>query len=160
MLAGLLRLMMQTADGVRQRYWRWRGRPRLATAALAYTPDGELLFVRQTYTDGWCLPGGGRRATEEPIAAALRELREEIGLFGWGETQWRTTIHRPFSGVPVATDVVIVSDVTFAFRRNLEVEAVSSFAPAALPADLNPWAITVLTVVGLLHPAEKAAFSP
>ena len=141
---------MSMADGARRRYWRWRGRPRFATVALAYTPDGGLILIRQTYSVGWCLPGGGRGATEESVAAALRELREEIGLCAWRHAELLTTVHSPSAGVPVATDVVIVFDAKFAFKRNLEVKAVSQFDPAALPADLNPWTGTVLTIAGLL----------
>jgi ADP-ribose pyrophosphatase YjhB (NUDIX family) len=41
---------------------------------------GEVLVVRTSYRRLWDLPGGGIRLGETARAAALRELREEIGL--------------------------------------------------------------------------------
>ena len=43
-------------------------------------PD-EILLVRHTYgADAWELPGGGVKRREEPLDAARREMREELGL--------------------------------------------------------------------------------
>ena len=43
---------------------------------------GELLLIRNSYGDShaFVLPGGGIRPFEAPVAAALREVREEIGI--------------------------------------------------------------------------------
>ena len=53
---------------------------------LALTPDGRLVLVRQFRfgIDGFSLeiPGGVMEAGEDPIAAGLRELREETGFTG------------------------------------------------------------------------------
>lgn len=53
---------------------------------LALTPDRQLVLVRQFRfgVDGFSLeiPGGVMEAGEDPVAAGLRELREETGFTG------------------------------------------------------------------------------
>jgi len=55
---------------------------------LALTPDGKLVLVRQFRfgVDAFSLeiPGGVMEAGEDPVAAGLRELREETGFTGVG----------------------------------------------------------------------------
>ena len=41
--------------------------------------------MKLRYARGWRLPGGGRDPSEPSIDAALRELREEIGMTGHGD---------------------------------------------------------------------------
>jgi 8-oxo-dGTP pyrophosphatase MutT (NUDIX family) len=45
---------------------------------------GELLLIRNGYGDtrSFVLPGGGLGLREEPLAAAARELLEEVGIGG------------------------------------------------------------------------------
>lgn len=130
---------MRLANQVRRAYWRLRRRTIYGVMVLAITPDGKLVLVRQTYSPGWALPGGGRRPTEDPATAALRELREEIGLTGWTEVNNVVTLDRPLSGVPASIDLIQVQGVEFTFRPNLEIETAGTFDPSHLPADLNPW---------------------
>ncbi|USI71424.1 NUDIX domain-containing protein [Sphingomonas morindae] len=144
----LVRPMMRAADRLRRLWWRWRGTTVRGVVALAYTPDGALILVRQTYTPGWCLPGGGRRAREAPVAAALRELREEAGVFAHGGAQWLGTLDERLGGVPAKIDYVRVVDAQFRFRPSLEVEEARAFPPDALPPDLNPWSARFLAAAG------------
>jgi 8-oxo-dGTP pyrophosphatase MutT (NUDIX family) len=46
------------------------------------TRDREILLVRHTYGPRrrWELPGGGVKRREEPVDAARREIREELGI--------------------------------------------------------------------------------
>jgi 8-oxo-dGTP pyrophosphatase MutT (NUDIX family) len=48
---------------------------------MVFNDAGELLLVRHSYgrTDQFMLPGGGIRPFEAPEAAAVREVREELG---------------------------------------------------------------------------------
>jgi len=39
-----------------------------------------MLIVKPTYKDGWEIPGGAVNANESPLAACVRETREELSL--------------------------------------------------------------------------------
>ena len=56
--------------------WRTRG-----VKAMIFDPTGRLLLVRHQYgrSDVWMLPGGGIKRGEDPMAAVMREVREETG---------------------------------------------------------------------------------
>ena len=41
--------------------------------------DGRVLLVKPSYKDGWEIPGGYVEQGESPMAAAHREVREELG---------------------------------------------------------------------------------
>jgi 8-oxo-dGTP pyrophosphatase MutT (NUDIX family) len=51
----------------------------LGVHALIVEPGGKVLLARHSYMKGWSLPGGGVGRGEAPVAALLRELREELG---------------------------------------------------------------------------------
>lgn len=55
--------------------------PKLALSANAVLrdPRGRVALVRNTYRDGWSLPGGVVDDNEPPTAACVRELAEELG---------------------------------------------------------------------------------
>jgi 8-oxo-dGTP pyrophosphatase MutT (NUDIX family) len=115
-------------------------RPRSFGAhALALTSAGGVILVRLRYAPGWRLPGGGRGAGEDARAAALRELREEIGMTAHGsvtlacEFEEVTDFRHDFS------TLLIVRDVSYAPPRwSWEIEAVTEAPLDALPADLSP----------------------
>lgn len=53
----------------------------LNIAAVRITdPSGKLLAVRKEGTTRWMQPGGKLEPGESPLAAALRELSEELGV--------------------------------------------------------------------------------
>jgi 8-oxo-dGTP pyrophosphatase MutT (NUDIX family) len=68
-------------------YWRVAN-PQKRGVKCVLTRDGEVLLVRHTYgpTPRWELPGGGVKRNEEPLAAARRETREELGV---DVAEWR-----------------------------------------------------------------------
>jgi 8-oxo-dGTP pyrophosphatase MutT (NUDIX family) len=60
----------------------YNAQPRKATGAgvLFFNGSGELLIVKPMYLDRWLWPGGGIEEGESPLAAAIRESEEEIGI--------------------------------------------------------------------------------
>jgi 8-oxo-dGTP pyrophosphatase MutT (NUDIX family) len=57
-----------------------QARKRVAVKVLIRDQDDQVLLVNPTYKDFWDLPGGMAEANEPPIAAAERELAEELSL--------------------------------------------------------------------------------
>jgi ADP-ribose pyrophosphatase YjhB (NUDIX family) len=49
---------------------------------MVFNEAGELLLIRNSYGDTrqYLLPGGGVSRRESPAAAAIREVKEELGL--------------------------------------------------------------------------------
>lgn len=57
-----------------------QARKRVAADVLLRNTSGGFLLVKPTYKPGWDLPGGMAEANEPPEQAAVRELKEELGL--------------------------------------------------------------------------------
>jgi 8-oxo-dGTP pyrophosphatase MutT (NUDIX family) len=55
-------------------------RKRMGAAVLFTDPAGRALLVEPTYKDYWEIPGGSVEKDESPLAAASREIKEELGL--------------------------------------------------------------------------------
>lgn len=86
-----------------------------------------------SYAKGWRLPGGGRKTDEDPSAAMLRELREEIGLTAYTAIEPVCDFeHRPDFRHGEAT-LFVVRGVEYRPRWSLEVKAVEAFDLSALP---------------------------
>jgi 8-oxo-dGTP pyrophosphatase MutT (NUDIX family) len=63
------------------RAWWFVARPRVQGVKCALTDGDKVLLVRHTYGHSeWDIPGGGIRRGEEPLAAARREMEEELGV--------------------------------------------------------------------------------
>lgn len=54
--------------------------PRVAAGVLFTDDTACVLMLRMTYKDFWDIPGGYVEPGESPRAAAIREVREELGL--------------------------------------------------------------------------------
>lgn len=55
-------------------------RPKRRGVFVGVWHHGELLVIRNSYRSWYALPAGGVRRGETPAHAALRELREEVGI--------------------------------------------------------------------------------
>ena len=94
-LAHRLRRIVFRATG-----WRTRG-----VRVMAFDSAGRVLLIRHGYADraAWGFPGGGIGWREMPAAAAVREVREEVGcaltdleatgVFESAAEGWRDTVH-------------------------------------------------------------------
>ncbi len=69
-----------------QVFW-FVAQPRAEGVKCLLTAGDRVLLVRHTYGRRvWDLPGGGVKRSEEPLAAARREMEEELGL---RDAAWR-----------------------------------------------------------------------
>jgi ADP-ribose pyrophosphatase YjhB (NUDIX family) len=119
----------------------WRlFRPRTrGVKVMLFDDAGALLLVRHSYgrTDQFMLPGGGARPFEQPEAAAVREMREELGcalealtfvsVHASSHEGKRDTVHlfRARAAGEVRPD-------------DVEIEEARFFALTALPANISP----------------------
>lgn len=135
MLGRFLHLGVNAFQSLRRSVW-FFSRPRTqGVHAVPLTPEGKVVLVTLSYAKGWRLPGGGRKAGEEPREAILRELREEIGLYAYTDVEPVCEFtHRPDFRRGEAT-LFVVRGVRFEPRWSLEVKAVETFELSALPQD-------------------------
>jgi 8-oxo-dGTP pyrophosphatase MutT (NUDIX family) len=135
MFGRILHLGVYAFQTLRRSVW-FFSRPRTqGVHAIPLTPEGRLVLVTLSYAKGWRLPGGGRKANEDPVAAILRELSEEIGLTAHETIEPVCDFeHRPDFRRGQAT-LFIVRGVEYQPRWSLEVKAVKAFDLSALPID-------------------------
>ena len=53
---------------------------RMGAGVLFFNEKDELLIIKPNYKDHWTIPGGVVDANESPRQAAIREVKEELGL--------------------------------------------------------------------------------
>lgn len=135
---GAVRIAATAAHAV-LRAFRFVVRPKTFGAhAIALTPQGKIILVRLRYAPGWRVPGGGRSEHEEPADAALRELREEIGMVSHGEVRLAQDFEDLTDFKRDTASLVIVRDVRYRPRRWCwEVERVCESDPDVLPANMS-----------------------
>ncbi len=79
--APLHRALLPLAHLARHRWRRWRQAPIAGVSVIVTNLGGDVLLLKHSYgPDEWGLPGGGLGRREDPLEAARRELREEIGI--------------------------------------------------------------------------------
>ena len=119
--------------------WFFRRPKTYGAHAVALTREGRLVLVKLWYAPGWRLPGGGREESEPPADAALRELREEIGMISHGSVEPACELEEEVDFKRDTCSLIIVRDVDYQPKRwSWEVEAVSEASLDELPRDLSP----------------------
>ena len=135
-----LRVILTGAHQILRAGWFVR-RPRTFGAhALALTPDRKLILVKLRYASGWRLPGGGRGKNEDPVDAALRELREEIGMTGHGAVKKAAELEQRPHYRRDLVSLVVVENVRYSPRWSWEVERIIDVDPHHLPEGMSPLA--------------------
>lgn len=144
----VIRVPLTAAHGLLKAHW-FVTQPRTFGAhALAITPSGWIVLVKLRYARGWRLPGGGRDEAEAPEQAVLRELREEIGLTGFGEVRRVCDLDERSDFKRDLASLFVVRDVTYRPPRwSLEVEDVMEAALDDLPGDISPRTLKWLDAV-------------
>lgn len=99
--------------------------------------DGKALLLRQTYMDGWFMPGGRIEKNETTEQAARREAREEVGaelhslsLLGVYSNfkEWKSDHNVLF----------LCEDFELSGKHDQEIAELRFFPLEALPSDVWP----------------------
>jgi 8-oxo-dGTP pyrophosphatase MutT (NUDIX family) len=105
-------------------------------AALVIGDGGHVLLVRKRGTQAFMQPGGKIEPNEEPLAALVRELREELGL----AVAPSVPVYLKRCVAPAANEPGFAVDaevfrlsVTGAVAPAAEIEEIAWVDPAALP---------------------------
>ncbi len=82
-----MRPLLQLAHHLRRAVFRLLRVQTIGVKVMLFDGDGRLLLVRNSYgkTQQHLLPGGGVKRREAPMAAAAREVREEVGVEAVGD---------------------------------------------------------------------------
>jgi 8-oxo-dGTP pyrophosphatase MutT (NUDIX family) len=124
--------------------WLVRRPAKLGVKCLLVNGD-RLLLVRHTYGHrDWDLPGGAMRRGEPPLAAAQREMREELGI----EADCWTSLGTVEGSVDHRRDTIFVFRVqlaapTVTINRG-ELATASWFAGSNLPPNVGPYVLPIM----------------
>ena len=120
--------------------------PKLALSASAVLrdPQGRIALVRNTYRDGWSLPGGVVDDNEPPADAAVREVREELGQESEGPVallavHWAARGSGPQQFLNFTFDVGLCEDPSVLVPQEEEIAEIGFFPLDALPEGVRPY---------------------
>lgn len=114
----------------------------LGVRVLVQDECGRVLLVRHTYLKGWYLPGGGMDPSEEPRAAAIRELMEETGIEALSRPQLLGCYLNNRSGIRNYVLLYRVDEwrntEQFGHSADGEIAQMDFFDPQDLPDETSP----------------------
>jgi 8-oxo-dGTP pyrophosphatase MutT (NUDIX family) len=121
--------------------------PKVALSANAVLRDdaGWIALVRNTYREGWSLPGGVVDDNEPPAAACVRELEEELGfrvsaLGPLLAVQWaQRSGDSPLQFLSLTFDAGVCGNPAALVRQPDEIAEIGFFPIDALPAGTRPF---------------------
>ena len=131
----LKRVLYRTAKPFLHAFYRQTRGMTLGTLTIVLRGDApEVLLVRHGYSPGWLLPGGGVERGEALAQAAIREVREESGIFAEEEPRFHGIFlnDAQFPGDHVAC-FVLRRFRQEGFTPNSEIAEARFFPVAALP---------------------------
>ncbi len=135
--AGLHRLLYRFAHHVRRLAIRHVFSEIHGCALVVQDDDGRLLLVRHSYgSRSWVVPGGGMKKGEDPLAAARRELAEELSCT-FAEARLAAIQQDVFHGVPHVVHVVAGTISGTAQPDRREVMEARFFHRGEFPAELS-----------------------
>jgi ADP-ribose pyrophosphatase YjhB (NUDIX family) len=106
--------------------------------AIAEDGQGRVLLVRQSYAQGWRLPGGGVNKGEPPELAVVRELEEEVGLVESTAPEFIGVYSRKVAWFTNVNALYRLRNVRLQFQPNLEIREVLFCDPATPPDGTTP----------------------
>ena len=132
----LHRLALRGAHAARKAWWRMR-RPEIAGCrVLVFDESDRVLLIRHSYGHaGWMLPGGGLARGEAPLAAAVREVREETSC-NLSEADVVTVLVEPLWGARNTVHLIAGRTRDRPSPDGREVIAAEFFAAHELPDDI------------------------
>ena len=132
-----LRLVFSGMNRLRKAIWYFTRPESFGAHAFAFTPARAIILVKLRYARGWRLPGGGVKAGEDPGAAVLRELAEEIGMTAHGDVRLASELQDRADFKRDTSSLFIVREVEYQPKWSMEVEAVKEFPLDRLPPDTS-----------------------
>jgi 8-oxo-dGTP pyrophosphatase MutT (NUDIX family) len=124
------------------RAWWFVRRPRLLGVCVLIRCGEWVLLVRHSYKPGWAPPGGWSHAREDPVAAAIREVGEEMGIdVGRGDLGFVGVLEESHDfrrAVTTFFEVVVQEEPAVAIDRREIIEAGWGFIPELDRLDLWP----------------------
>ena len=116
----------------------------LSANAILRDPQGRIALVRNTYRDGWSLPGGVVDDNEPPADAAVREVREELGHEVVGgarllSVQWAARGSGTMQFLSLTFDVGVCEDPSTLVPQEEEIAEIGFFPTGELPDGVRPF---------------------
>lgn len=135
------------------------GLPKMALSAngLLRDPRGRVALVRNTYRDGWALPGGVVDDNEPPGVACVRELAEELGftvprIGPLLAVQWAQRMDgNPLQFLNLTFDAGVCPDPAALRAQPEEIAEIGFFELDDLPSDTRPFIARRLAAIRDAH---------